>query len=140
MQASGYERLNQADMLTRAVENVFRKLIRFLVGRMSLVKLQEMIRHIYVDEAERQLKKDVGERSNSNGAGRQAPDFAHPPPTHESIQKRTPDEDILNALGRHTPQDKAYTRPQQKPGDTVCVETNGRMTLEPTRDRKQQGR
>jgi len=49
-------RLHKADLLTRAVENVFRKLIRFLVGRISLVKLQEMIRHIYVDETEKKLR------------------------------------------------------------------------------------
>jgi hypothetical protein len=51
-------RLQEAALLTRAVENVFRKLIRFLVGRMSLVKLQEMIRHIYVEETEVKLKAE----------------------------------------------------------------------------------
>lgn len=51
-------RLQEAALLTRAVENVFRKLIRFLVGRMSLVKLQEMIRHIYVEETELKLKNE----------------------------------------------------------------------------------
>ena len=50
------ERLQDAAMLTRAVENVFRKLIRFLVGRISLVKLQEMIRFIYVEEAEKNIR------------------------------------------------------------------------------------
>ena len=50
------ERLHEAAMLTRAVENVFRKLIRFLVGRISLVRLQEMIRYIYVEEAEKNLR------------------------------------------------------------------------------------
>ena len=51
-------RLQEADLLARAVENVFRKLIRFLVGRMSLVKLQEMIRFIYIDEAEKKLRAE----------------------------------------------------------------------------------
>lgn len=51
-------RLQEADLLARAVENVFRKLIRFLVGRMSLVKLQEMIRFIYIDEAEKKLQAE----------------------------------------------------------------------------------
>ncbi len=55
--------LQNAAILTRAVENVFRKLIRFLVGRISLVKLQEMIRFIYVEEAERKISK---ERPNNN--------------------------------------------------------------------------
>jgi hypothetical protein len=49
------ERLQEAALLARAVENVFRKLIRFLVGRISLVKLLEMIRHIYVEETEVKL-------------------------------------------------------------------------------------
>lgn len=44
--------LQEVTILTRAVENVFRKLIRFLVGKISLVKLQEMMRIIYIQEAE----------------------------------------------------------------------------------------
>jgi hypothetical protein len=40
------------------VENVFRKLIRFLVGRISLVRLQEMIRYIYIEEAEKSLRAE----------------------------------------------------------------------------------
>lgn len=51
-------RYQEADLLARAVENVFRKLIRFLVGRITLVKLQEMIRHIYVEETEKMLRKE----------------------------------------------------------------------------------
>ena len=50
------ERFKEADLLARAVENVLRKLIRILVGRITLVKLQEMIRFIYVDETEKKLK------------------------------------------------------------------------------------
>jgi hypothetical protein len=50
--------LPEAAILTRAVENVFRKLIRFLVGKISLVKLQEMIRFIYVEESERKLRRE----------------------------------------------------------------------------------
>ena len=56
MPATKDEHLQDAAMLTRAVENVFRKLIRFLVGRISLVKLQEMIRFIYVEEAEKNIR------------------------------------------------------------------------------------
>ncbi len=51
-------RLSEAAMLTRAVENVFRRLIRFLVGRISLVKLQEIIRYVYVEEAEKKLRSE----------------------------------------------------------------------------------
>jgi hypothetical protein len=50
--------VNDAATLAKAVETVFRKLIRFLVGRISLVRLQEMIQYIYVEEAERSLKKE----------------------------------------------------------------------------------
>jgi len=50
--------LREVAILTRAVENVFRKLIRLLIGWMSLVKLQEMLRIVFVEEAERKLKKD----------------------------------------------------------------------------------
>jgi hypothetical protein len=50
--------LREAAILTRAVENVFRKLVRLLIGRMSLTKLQEMIRIIFVEEAEQKLKKE----------------------------------------------------------------------------------
>ncbi len=46
------------EILAKAVENVFRKLIRFLVGRISLVKLQKMLNYIYVQEAEILLKKE----------------------------------------------------------------------------------
>ena len=48
--------LRDAALLTRAAENVFRRLIRMLVGRMSLKKLQEMIQIIFVEEAESKLK------------------------------------------------------------------------------------
>jgi hypothetical protein len=46
-------------VLTRAVENVFRKLIRMLIGKMSLKKLQEMIQVIFVEEAEAKLKQET---------------------------------------------------------------------------------
>jgi len=56
MPAVDQNRFQEAAILARAVENVFRKLIRFLVGRISLVRLQEMIRYIYVEEAEKNLR------------------------------------------------------------------------------------
>ena len=48
--------LGDVAILTRAVENVFRKLIRMLIGKISLKKLQEMIQVIFVEEAEAKLK------------------------------------------------------------------------------------
>jgi hypothetical protein len=52
------ENESNAVILTRGVERVFRKLICFLVGKISLVKLQEMIRNIYVEESERKLRTE----------------------------------------------------------------------------------
>ena len=53
--------LKEAAILTRAVENVFRKLIRLLIGRMSLTRLQELIRIIFVEEATAKLElEDLG--------------------------------------------------------------------------------
>lgn len=43
-------------VVSKAIENIFRKIIRFLLGRISLVKLQEMIRFIYIEEAENKLR------------------------------------------------------------------------------------
>jgi len=63
MPSTKNEQLQDVAVLTRAVENVFRKLIRFLVGRISLVKLQEMIRFIYVEEAERKLNRERPDRN-----------------------------------------------------------------------------
>jgi hypothetical protein len=51
--------LRDVAILTRAVENVFRKLIRMLIGKMSLKKLQEMIQVIFVEEAEAKLKQEA---------------------------------------------------------------------------------
>jgi len=50
--------LRDVAILTRAVENVFRKLIRMLIGKMSLKKLQEMIALLFVEEAEAKLKQE----------------------------------------------------------------------------------
>ena len=51
--------LNDVAILTGAVESVFRKLIRMLLGRMSLKKLQEMIQVIFVEEAEKMLHQEA---------------------------------------------------------------------------------
>ena len=50
--------LRNAATLTRVAENVFRKLIRMLVGKMSLKKLHEMTQIIFVEEAEASLKQE----------------------------------------------------------------------------------
>lgn len=58
MAVSSNKGLVEVSILTRAVENVFRKLIRMLIGKMSLKKLQEMIQIIFVEEAEARLGKE----------------------------------------------------------------------------------
>jgi hypothetical protein len=55
----GNSALADVAILTRAVENVFRKLIRLLIGKISLKKLQEMIQVIFVEEAEATLKLET---------------------------------------------------------------------------------
>jgi len=56
--AGSDSRLEEASVITRAIENHFRKLVRFLVTRVSLVKLQEMIRYIFIEEIEDKLRKE----------------------------------------------------------------------------------
>jgi len=51
--------LREVAILTRAVERIFRKLIRMLIGKMSLKKLQEMIQIIFIEETEAKLKKEA---------------------------------------------------------------------------------
>ena len=58
MTTSRKDDLGDVAILTLAVENVFRKLIRLLVGKISLKKLQDMIQVIFVEEAEAKLKKE----------------------------------------------------------------------------------
>lgn len=48
----------EAAVLTRAIENLLRKLIRFLIGKISLVSLQEIIRYLFVEEIENMLRKE----------------------------------------------------------------------------------
>jgi hypothetical protein len=67
MATSSQSALRDVAILTRAVENVFRKLIRMLIGKMSLKKLQEMIQIIFVEEAEAKLRKEAPGKSVALG-------------------------------------------------------------------------
>ena len=49
--------LHELSILTRAFEQVFRKLIRLLVGRISLKRIQELIQVVFIEEAEAKLKQ-----------------------------------------------------------------------------------
>ena len=52
------QRNQESVVLARGVENVCRKLVRFLIGRISLVKLQEITKFIYIEEIENKLRKE----------------------------------------------------------------------------------
>ena len=67
MVAPGKRALHDVAILTRAVENVFRKLIRMLIGRMSLKKLQEMVQIIFIEETEVKLKQEAPGKSVALG-------------------------------------------------------------------------
>jgi len=58
MATPGNPAKRDAAILTRVTENVFRKLIRMLIGKMSLKKLQEMIQIIFIEEAETMLRQE----------------------------------------------------------------------------------
>jgi len=64
---SGKPAMRDVAVLTRAVEKVFRKLIRMLIGKMSLKKLQEMIQIIFIEETEAKLKKEAPGKSVALG-------------------------------------------------------------------------
>jgi hypothetical protein len=58
-------RHQEAATITKAVEVVCRKLIKFLIGKMSLVKLQEIIRLIFIEEIENKLRAEKPSKSIS---------------------------------------------------------------------------
>ena len=64
--SSAFElRHQEAATLTKAVEVVCRKLIRFLVGKISLVKFQEIIKYIFVEEIENRIRQENPSKSVS---------------------------------------------------------------------------
>lgn len=65
MSRTSRSNLLEIQVLTKSVEVVLRELLRFLVGKMSLVRLQEMVRLIYVQEAEDKLRKESPENQVS---------------------------------------------------------------------------
>jgi len=67
MASSNSPALRDIAILSRAVENVLRKLIRILIGRMSLKKLQEMIQIIFIEEAEAKLRRESPGKSVALG-------------------------------------------------------------------------
>ena len=67
MAASAKPGVGEISTLTRAIEKIQRKLIRMLIGKMSLKKLQEMIQIIFIEETEAKLKKESPGKSVALG-------------------------------------------------------------------------
>ena len=57
--------LEEVAVLTRSIEFVVRNLIRILIGKISLVRLQELVQTIYVEEAENYLHRERPDKSAS---------------------------------------------------------------------------
>ena len=58
---------SEISALTSGVESVLRRLIRVLIGNMSLARLEELVRLVYVEEAERRLHQEFTDRSAPSG-------------------------------------------------------------------------
>jgi len=67
MAMPGKPAVRDISTLTRALEKIFRKLIRMLIGKISLKKLQEMIQIIFIEETEAKLKKEAPGKSVALG-------------------------------------------------------------------------
>jgi len=67
MAASAKPVVEEISTLTRVIEKIQRKLIRMLIGKMSLKKLQEMIQIIFIEETEAKLKKESPGKSVALG-------------------------------------------------------------------------
>ena len=65
MPKSSISNLEDFVVFTQTIESVLRKLIRFFVAQISLVKLQEMIRSIYVEEAENNIRQKYPQKNVS---------------------------------------------------------------------------
>jgi hypothetical protein len=51
-------RHKESAVLTQAIEQLLRKLISFLVGKVSLVSFQEMVKYLFVEEIENKLRAE----------------------------------------------------------------------------------
>lgn len=45
-------------VLVRSVEKVFRNLVRMLVGKLTLTRIQSILREVFIEEAEKKLKRE----------------------------------------------------------------------------------
>ena len=59
------DRHREAVILTRGIENILRKLAKFLVGRISLIKLQEILKLVFVEAIENKLQEENPQKTVS---------------------------------------------------------------------------
>jgi hypothetical protein len=57
--------LEEVAVLTRSIEFVVRNLVRILIGKISLVRLQQLVQAVYVEEAENYLQKERPDKAVS---------------------------------------------------------------------------
>lgn len=57
--------LQETAILTRSIEFVVRNFVKILVGKISLVRLQQLVQSIYVEEAENYLKRERPDKAAS---------------------------------------------------------------------------
>ena len=65
MSAEKEPSLQEVAVLTRSIEFVVRNFVRILVGKISLVRLQELLQTIFIQEAENYLKRERPDKSVS---------------------------------------------------------------------------
>lgn len=63
MQLSLEVQQSEATLYARGIESILRKVVRFAVGHLSLVKLQEMLTFLFIEEAEEQLRTESPSRN-----------------------------------------------------------------------------
>ena len=57
--------LQETAILTRSIEFVVRNFVKILIGKISLVRLQQLVQSVYVEEAENYLKRERPDRAAS---------------------------------------------------------------------------
>lgn len=58
MSVTEHRPLGEVAVLTRSIEFVVRNFIRILIGKISLVRLQQMVQAVFIEEAENYLQKE----------------------------------------------------------------------------------
>ena len=57
--------LQETAILTRSIEFVVRNFVKILIGKISLVRLQQLVQSLYIEEAENYLKRERPDKAAS---------------------------------------------------------------------------